>query len=567
MPELNSLGKVIETDVLVIGGGVSGLWAANAAAESGARVLVVEKGPADWGGLASMAGGDMEAALPEENLDDFVKDLVYYYDGLCEQPLIEEIFKYSYERLQDYRRWGCEFLTGPGGKLKGIPQRSLEHVKLYPAKLGTQGGPDMVRGLVNEGNRLGVKRLGRTMVTDLLKKDGKIAGAIGFSTFTGEFIIFKAAAVVLATGQAGWKSTRAMSSGEGMWMAVRAGLEVSNCEFLNVHNQPRLYEWEGQTKMLPLGARFVNAKNETFMEKYSPKFGTNTDPHYNIHGMAVEFKAGRGPSYLDTSPVKPEDLEIVKPQSGWQLLNYEKLKKIGIDTFRDKTEWMPQPVSMNGGLVARLDGATSIPGLFLAGRVRRIDTGVYMGGFALCNTAVTGRIAGLAVVKYHKSQKALSIDAEEVRPLKEKLYSFLGKPGIAPKEVLTEIQKAVFPYPVSIIKSEKSLKKALDAVNRVRSEMLPKLGAKDPHYLGKLIEVQGIARLTECFLRSSLLRTESRAGHFREDYPDRDDRNWMKWIQISLEKDELVLKTEPVPVDKYKHKPGRYYMDNFTFPK
>ncbi len=567
MTMLDSLGKVIETDVLVIGGGLSGLWAANAAAEAGARVLVVEKGPADWGGLGSMAGGDMEAALPQENVEDFVQDLVYYYDGLCEQPLIEEIFKYSYERLQDYRKWGVEFLTGPDGKLKGIPQRSLEHVKLYPAKLGTQGGPDMVRGLVKEGNRLGVKRMGRTMITDLLKTGGRIAGAIGFSTFTGEFFIFKAIAVLLATGQSGWKSTRAMSSGEGMWMAVRAGVDVSNCEFLNVHNQPRLYEWEGQTKMLPLGARFVNAKNETFMDRYSPKFGTNTDPHYNIHGMAIEAREGRGPCYLDTSPVKPEDIEIVKPQSGWQLLNYEKLKQLGIDTFKDKTEWMPQPVSINGGLVAALDGETCIKGLYLAGRVRRIDTGVYMGGFALLNTAVTGHIAGLSVVKYCKSSRQADIREEDVRLLRKKLLAPLGKEGIAPKQVLTEIQKAVFPYQVCIIKSEKSLKKALDAVNRVRQEMLPKMTAGDPHYLGKLVEVQGIARMTECFLRASLLRTESRAGHYREDYPDRDDRKWLKWIVISLYGDELVLRTEPVPVDSYKYKPRRYYMDNFTFPR
>ena len=117
MNSLEDIGNIIETGVLVIGGGASGLWASNRARELGCDVLVVDKGPQDWGGLASMSGGDFDAVLPGENVEDFVKDLVYYYDGLCEQDLIEEIFKHSYERLKDYQRFGCEFKTEPDGKL------------------------------------------------------------------------------------------------------------------------------------------------------------------------------------------------------------------------------------------------------------------------------------------------------------------------------------------------------------------------------------------------------------------------------------------------------------------
>lgn len=566
MAKLHDLGKVIETDVLVIGGGVSGLWAANRAKKSVERVLLVDKGPRDWGGQASMAGGDFDAALPGENIDDYVKDLVYYYDGLCDQEIIEEVFRQSYDRLQDYQRLGCRFLTGPDGKLKGIPQRSLNHIKLYPAQLNTQGGPDMVRGLVKEADRLGTERLGRLLITDILKGNGKVAGAIGFDQITGEFYVFKTGAIVLATGQGGWKSTRAISSGEGMWMAARAGVELRNCEFANIHNQPKLFEWEGQTKLLPLGARFVNAKGESYMDKYSPEFGANTDPHYNIRGMAIETKEGRGPIYLDISRIKPQDIELVKPRSGWQLLNYKKLVKLGIDFFKAKTEWMPQPVALYGGITADLKGKTAVPGLFVAGRIRSIDAGVYMGGFALCTAAVTGHIAGQSVADYVRSNATPRIDADELTELKKDLFAPLGRAGILPKEVLTEIQRAIFPYDVCILKNQNSLKRALDKIMHIKEELLPRMTAEDPHYLMKLIEVKGITFISECYLRASLLRTESRAGHYREDYPGRNDEEWLKWIVINLEEDKLNLRTEPVPFERYKFKPTRYYMDNFRFP-
>jgi len=557
MNKLENLGKVFETDVLIIGGGLAGLWAADKAAESVNSVLIVDKGPVDWGGIGSMAGGDFDAVLPEENPEDFVKDLVYYYDGICDQEVVETIFRNSYSRMLDYQRLGCSFFRDENGKLKGIPQRSLEHVKLYPAKTKTSG----------EANRLGVKRLARTLVTGLLKSDGRIAGAVGFNTFTGEFYIFKARGVVLTTGQAGWKSTRATSSGEGMWMALKAGVEVANCEFGHVHNQPRQYEWEGQTKLLPLGARFVNALGETFMDRYAPKFGPNTDTNFNVAGMALEARAGRGPFYLDTSTVKDADLELVKPHSGWQLLNYEKLKALGIDVFKEKTEWAPAPVATYAGIVADKRGKTCVPGLFVAGRVRLVDGGVYMGGFALCNTAVTGYIAGESVAEYIRSSSVLKIDEGQVESFEKELLSSLGKSGITPKEVLTEIRAAVFPYDVSIIKNEASLNRALGKIQKIRRESMPRMAAKDPHYLMKLIEVEAILNMAELYLQTSLIRTESRSGHLREDFPKRDDKNWLKWIVVSLKDGKPELRTRPVPYEKYKFQPERFYTDNLTFSR
>ena len=569
MARLENLGEIVDTDVLVIGGGPSGLWTANRAKEFVNNVLIVDKGPQDWGGLVSMSGGEMDALLPDESVDDWVKDLIYYWDGLCEQDIMEEIYKISYDRLKDYQRFGCQFLTGPDGKLKGIPQRGLDHIKLYPAKLKGMGGKDMTRGLVKEAQRLGVRRISRTQVTDLLKQDGRIAGAVGFNTINGDFYIFRAKAVVLATGAGGWKASYSQntSTGDGLQMAWRAGAELRNCEFVKVWNVPFLFAWESQTTLLPLGARFINAKGEPFMDKYSPILGANTDPHYIVIGMALEAREGRGPFYLDTSPIKVDNIEILKPQTGWQIINYRKLVDLGIDLFAQKTEWMPQMLEGFAGLVANTEGKTKIPGLFTVARARNLDAGVYIGGFAICTTTCTGYITGKFAAEYAKAAKPSKIDGSQVEKYKDLLYAPLKKDGIPPKKVIRQIQETVFPYDVCILKTEASLKRALARLEKIKEEMLPNMSAADPHYLLKLLEARGIFFISELYLRASLMRTETRGGHYREDYPQRDDKNWLGWLVASKKGDDINFRLEPVPFNKYKFPLTRHYQDNFKFPR
>jgi len=569
MAKLETLGKVIQTDVLVIGGGPAGLWAANRAAGLGQQVLVVDKGPAEWGGEAFMSGGGVTALIAAEDVDKFIEQIVYYYDGLCDQELVEGILKQSHARLKDMQRLGYEFHTNPDGTLKGIPQRGLSHITCYIGKPFGEGGKKLVGVLLKESRRVGVKHLGRTLITDLIKTNGAVVGAVGFNSLSGEFYIFKAGAIVLATGLGGWKTSygKNTATGEGICMALRAGAEIKNYEFMKVWNVPRLFSWEGQTWLLPLGARFVNALDEPFMDKYSPVLGANTDPHYIVRAMAVEAREGRGPFYLDCSLMKPEDRELMQPKGGWMKVNYEKLKKMGTDFFEQKLEWMPQANEPLGGVIADIKGRTAVPGLFGAGTVRNIETGLYIGGWHLGTTAVTGHIAGESAAEYAKSRKQLPINTEQVKALKSQLYAPLGKPGIFYKEVLTEVQETFFPYDVMILKNKASLERAIKKIERIRYELLPQMGAEDPHYLLKLEEVKGTTLISEMFLRSSLMRTESRAGHFREDYPDRDDKNWLKWIIISQKNGGLDLRTEPLPMERYKIKPARYYMDNFNFPR
>ncbi len=564
----------METDVLIIGAGPSGMWTAKhlKELEPGLQVTVVDKAGADWGGLMTMSEGDFDAVTPEENIDEWVKDLVYYWDGLCDQELMETLFRASYDRLCEYEKLGCTYTRKEDGNFKGIPQRGLDNVKLCITKVKGTGGEDMRDSLNKEMRRLDIQRIGRIMVTELLQQDGHITGAVGFHVRTGQFYSFAAKAVVIACGRGGWKCSygKNTSTGEGLLLAYQAGAELCNMEFAEVWNVPKLFSWEGQTVLLPLGAKFVNAKGESFMERYSPVLKGNTDPHYTTMAMAMETKAGRGPIYFDTSDLKEKDREFVQPAAGWQLLNHNKLKNIGIDFFRGTTEWQPQILSSFGGIVADAYGRTKVKGLYAVGRSRFLDAGVYIGGFDLSTTATTGYLAAEGIHQYLQQEgSAISTQPskEDLETKRSLLSEQLQKTGVNSKEVLRKIQELVLPYNVSILKSEKSLNSALHELQQIQKDLLPEMGSGDAHYLMKCKEIEAIATVTEMFLKASLMRKETRGGHYREDYPQRDDQNWLGWIKIRQENGNMKLHLEPVPLKTYKHPVERYYQDNFQFPK
>jgi succinate dehydrogenase / fumarate reductase, flavoprotein subunit len=567
---LNALGRVVETDILVIGGGVAGLWSAIRARQNVKRVTIVDKGQKDWGGQASRSGGATVAAVPPDLPEDFIKDLVYYYDGLCDQELWNAIFKGSYDRLKDYERLGYEFITDAGGRLKGIPQRGLDHVKCYLGKPFGMGGKNMVAVLVKEAERLNVERLGRIVVTDILKRDNVAVGAVGFDAITGEFYVFKARAVILAVGNGGWKVSyhHNTCAGDTAYLGLNAGAEATSCEFARVWNVPKLFGWEGQTYLLPLGAKFVNALGETFMDRYSPVLGANTDPHYITRAMALEAQEGRGPFYLDCTAMSPENRELVTPKGhGWMELNYLRLRDMGMSFFEDKLEWIAQMRLSVMGIAADAQGKTNVPGLFVTGRARATDPTVYIGGLSLCLCAATGCATGEAAGPYAASQKNRAPYQGEIAEKKKELYAQVGGKGIPPKEVLREIQSTVFPLDISILKHADSLKRASQKLDRLEAETVPLMAAADAHYLMKLMEVRSILLMSQLYVQASIVRTESRAGHYRADYPERDDTKWLGQIMVSLDRGRFNLRFEPLPMERYSIKPTRYYSDNFTFPR
>lgn len=427
--------------------------------------------------------------------------------------------------------------------------------------------------LVRELNRLGVKRIFRVQITEILKNEaGETAGAVGFHTQSGETFMFEAPSIVLATGNGGWRPsyiTMANSTGEGGWLAYKAGADLANNEFMNIWIQPVVFSWEGQTGLLPLGARLVNKDGEDFMKKYySEKFGSNTDTTYNSRGMAFEARAGRAPFYFDTTTMTEENAKLMEPVRGWAKINYDRLiKEHGLKFFNGKTRWMPQINWHCGGPATNLDYETNVPGLYVTCRGRAFDPGVYMGGWALCTTAVTGYIAGANAAKRTLDKKHKAVNTSMASEYLKEAMAPVGRKGIDTKDLIREAQEIVFPADVCLIKSDAALKKALKRVEYAR-ELETQMTASDPRDLCKYYEAKTMLMRSELFVSSSLMRTETRAGHYREDYPERNNTDWLAWIYVHKGADnQPVFSKVRVPVEEYPIKPYRYYMDNFTFPK
>lgn len=562
----------IKTDVLIIGGGSAGMWTAKRIKERlpDAAVLIADKGGVKWGGLLRMSGGDFEAVLPGEDVNDWVKDLTCYWDGLCEQDVVADLFSRTYDRMEDYHRMGCDSLTDEQGRLKGVPQRGLPHVKLYPTKFKGTGGEVMANAMAKEMDRLGVNYRSRVQISGLVKDDaGRVIGAVGFDYYTGDFLEISARCVVMAAGPASWKPgyNGNTSTGEWVQLCYENGCRMRNFDTLTVMNAPRKFFWEGQGIYLAFGAKFVNAQGEDFMAKYSPVIGSDTDNNFICRGMALEIKAGRGPIYFDLSGVAPENMGFVRPNAGNQLMNHNKLKAEGIDFLKDKDiEFIPQVQLTNGGVWTDIQGRTGVPGLYAAGRCRSIDY-VYMGGFGLASTSVTGWITGDAVADELTAGAACqALPRDQVERLKARLYAPLDSQGdLMPSQVLRQINELMGHYDVCLLQSEASLTAALEELERICTQELPRMKAPDYHYLFKYNEVVGIAFLTRLFLESSLARKESRGSHYRVDYPRRDEK-YLGWFVHSKGEDG-GLRTEfvPVPVERYPNPVDRFYTDCFTF--
>ncbi len=553
-------------DVLVIGGGFSGAWAAIRAAQQGRSVLVVDKGPRDWRGLGMVSGGDMIVMQPEFDVKDLLDELVYYYDGLCDQEQLATILEASYGRFRDLENWGHVFARDEQGTLLHVPQRGLSFMRYYLYHPYGKGGIHTTDTLQAKMNEYGARRISNVEITELIKKDGRVCGAVGFHARSGVPCVFRAGAVVLCTHTGGWKQSYLANTcaGEGAMLALEAGATLRNMEFLQHWNVPVQFAWEGQTGMLPYGARFLNKDGEDFMKKYSPKRGAKVDPHYNIRGMALEAREGRGPIWFDTSTMSAEGVRVMTPTGGWMLLNDQKLKKLGIDFFNMKTQWMPQLNNDFGGVAADTRCRTGVPGLYVAGRALSVHTGVYMGGWDTCITSTTGYIAGEEAAAHAASVCPDDMDMDAALNGLNGTLNLLGKPGIGPKDIVRRMQEIVNPVDVGILKTGQGLSRALTELEDVRDNALPLLTASEPHYLLKLVEAKAMTLLTEMYLKAALARKESRCGHFREDYPKRQEQ--IAWVNVEKRDGEVCATLDPVPLERYPIKPYRYYMDDFAYP-
>ena len=183
-----------------------------------------------------------------------------------------------------------------------------------------------------------------------------------------------------------------------------------------------------------------------------------------------------------------------------------------------------------------------------------------MGAVALQGCPVSGTRAGRSAARFARTIGSLDTDERQVAELRRVAYEALErKEGTEPDVVINSLQETVLSEGVFVIPNEARLKKALSDIEGIRETLLPRLTAYDPHYLALAHEAKNMVQCAELWMRCALERKESRSweGFWREDYPQTDNVNWLKWSVIRRDGDRMALSYEPVPLEKYRHKPGQ----------
>ncbi len=565
MADIKKDPATFDADVLIIGGGFGGLAAAIRIKELSPEtsVLIVDKQTIGWGGKANKGAGVLWVLAPGDDIDAFVdfhvKNIGVY---LNDQDLLYAMARESYRAAQKLADWGVKVMKSPEGEL------DLNHLpfgwSLAAADL------DMMQPLKSKATRLGVELLDKTQVVDLLKQDGCVTGAVGFSLLDGRFVLFNSKATILANGDCDFGVMRmwANACGEGIAAAYNAGAEMRNAEFGN------FYDVINKATGIPIvfGFDFLyNAEGERVSSKYIK--GPQPDiPVSIILGMEKEVLEGRGPIYIDMA----EFVESPEGGSGifrWDRPHFKELFNRETAKMRKHQPPPGERIEVSLGFTGELSAVrvdremkTTLPGLWAIG-----DTSYAGSAWAGAAEAPPGRLRGSGLMNAlisallaapsavgHAKETALSLpDDQEIGRAKEKIFAPLNRShGYSASEAIRSIQEVVVPVRYSMRRNRERLEEALSKVEGVR-EKLTELYADDPHGLVKCHEASCIALCAEMGFRAALARTESRGWHYREDYPERDDANWLKWIIVRKAGDDMAVTTEPIPMDRYKIKPDR----------
>ena len=580
-----------EFDVIIVGAGGAGM---RAALESGsrARTAVLTKlyptrshtGAAQGGMCAALAN------VEEDNWEWHTFDTVKGGDYLVDQDAAEIMCKEAIDAVLDLEKMGLPFNRTPEGRIDqrrfgGHTRNHGEAAVRRACYAADRTGHMILQTLYQNCIKEGVEFYNEFYVLDVLlnEESGEpvAAGVVAYELATGEIHLFKAKSIIFATGGFGkvFKTTSNAHTltGDGMGIIWRKGLPLEDMEFYQFHPTGLA----GLGVLLTEGARgeggiLRNATGERFMERVAPTIKDLAPRDMVARAMVQEVREGRGAGphkdyvYLDLTHLPKEQIEAKLPDITEFARTY-----LGVDPVTELVPVFPTAHYAMGGIPTNVetevlrDNDHVVPGLYAAGECACVSVhgANRLGTNSLLDINVFGKRAGKAAAEYANSVKHVDLPADSQRQtitMVEKLRSSTGGERVAP--LRKELQETM-DMNAQVYRTEVTLKQALIDVQVLRERYanvsIQDKGTRFNTDLLEAIELGFLLDLAEVLVVSALERKESRGGHAREDYPARDDVNFMRHTMASRKTDaqgtEYVhLDYKPVSVTNYQPMERKY---------
>lgn len=513
--------KVYDTDVLIVGGGVAATFAAVKARAQGARVTLVDKGYVGRSGLTPYFHGfaHYDPADPKkESIADWHHGIMWATESITRKDYVDMFLEDSKARWDEISSW--------------VPQKAL----------ATGKGPYLRAQIEKSGTEI----IEGVMITELLEKDGKVVGAIGIPRGEDKTIVFKAGAVILCTGAGTFKSPGWPSSPntfDGHIMAYKIGAQIGGKEWNDFHdtsgeNPGDAFGNHGGSMTRPMESPTTSTAHSLRSIFWSARNGVPAEggrpggPPPGSEGPGGGDDGGRpsgpppgseGGAGAGARPARP---------GGGRVLG----AALGAAEHR-----------MDGIFPADNTCWTGIDGLFAAGDAM-CTGGVGTQGSSSPGGSAQGARAGVNAAKYASKNKTVTLSKAEITKVHNRVFAArTRKEGYSPQWVTRALQTTMMPYYVLYVKRQDRLEAALTNVLYLKEHFLPRLIAKDTHELRLALETENMIINAEMKLRASLFRKESRHSHYREDYPFRDDKNWLSFVLLQKDGDNMSVKKWEIP--------------------
>lgn len=555
--------ETIECDVLIVGAGGAGMRAAIESYDQGAKTLLICKtllGKAH----TVMAEGGIAAALgnidPKDSWEVHFSDTIVEGQDLSNWRMAEIYSKEVIERVFELEKYGALFDRTQDGRIMQRPFGAHTYRRL--CYIGDRTGLELIRTLEDQVLKRDIPFIDEVEVTRVFRdpKTGRVSGALGIRNKTGNLILFKAKAIILATGGSGRvyevTSNSYECTGDGLALAYRAGAELMDMEMIQFHPTGMIYPAGVRGLLVTEAVRgeggiLTNTKGERFMERYDPKRKELSARDVVARSIYTEIVQGRGTPngavYLDITQRGPDYIKKKLPSMYFQFLEFA-----GVDITKQKMEVAPTVHYQMGGIrVEPETAATKVPGLYAAGEVAcGLHGANRLGGNSLGDILVFGRRAGLAAAEYCKNTPAGETSADDVaQEVKRILSPFKNTNGTNPFALKIRIASAMWKY-MGIVRNEEDLTKGLEEIRSI-SEEAKRVEAKGPRPYNQSwfdsLQVWNMVLDCEIMLRSALTRKESRGAHTRSDYPKKDNERWLVNIITSEKDGQSVQELSPVP--------------------